>query len=83
MRKCENCGKPIPLGEKHIEVRAFGYDIDFLDFCSPECFEEFFEKKRWKLAEEEVSSEIKNKAKEMIRKTSIDFNKFISDENNE
>ena len=57
MRKCDNCGKPIPLGEKHIEVRAFGYDFDNLDFCSPVCFEEFFTKTRWKLIQKEALRE--------------------------
>lgn len=54
MRKCDNCGKTIPFGSNHIEVRAFGYKLADLDFCSPRCFEEFFSKTRWKLAEKKV-----------------------------
>ena len=57
MRKCDNCGKKIPFGSAHIEVRCYGYDYGYgfehLDFCSPECFEEFFTKRRWKLVEKE------------------------------
>lgn len=50
MRKCDNCGKPIPLGGNYIEVRVIGYDLETLHFCCPFCFEEFFKVKRWKLA---------------------------------
>ena len=54
MRKCDNCGRVIPFGADHIEVRVWGYDLEDLDFCSPECFEEFFTKTRWKLQQKEV-----------------------------
>ena len=57
MRKCDNCGKVIPYGSSHIEVRVLGkflgYELADLDFCSPECFEEFFTKTRWKLIQKE------------------------------
>ena len=58
MRKCDNCGKRIPYGSNHIEVRVIGrflghHELEDLDFCSPECFEEFFTKTRWKLIQKE------------------------------
>jgi len=53
MRKCDNCGKKLPAGSNCIEVRCYGYNFEHLDFCSPECFEEFFTKRRWKLVEKE------------------------------
>ena len=49
MRKCDNCGEIITFGSNHIEVRVYGYKLQDLDFCSPECFEEYFSKTRWKL----------------------------------
>jgi len=49
MRKCDNCGKKLPAGSNHIEVRCYGYNFENLDFCCPECFEEFFTILRWKL----------------------------------
>jgi ribosomal protein L24E len=50
MRKCDYCGKEIPLGSKIVEVRVFGYKFEEnFDFCSPECFEYFFAYRRWKL----------------------------------
>jgi ribosomal protein L24E len=50
MRKCDNCGKEIPLGSKIIEVKCFGYHFEGnFDFCSPICFEEFFSQNRYKL----------------------------------
>jgi len=49
MRKCDNCGEIIPFGSNHIEVRVYGYELQDLDFCSPECFEEYFSNTRWKL----------------------------------
>jgi ribosomal protein L24E len=50
MRKCDYCGKEIPLGSKIIEVRVFGYKFEGnFDFCSPECFEYFFAYHRYQL----------------------------------
>lgn len=52
MRRCDNCGVEIPLGSNYIEVRAIGFKHGNADFCSPECFEEFYAQKRYKLWED-------------------------------
>jgi len=49
MRKCDNCGKEIPLGSDIIEVRVYGFQVKGGDFCSPICFEEFYSQTRYKL----------------------------------
>ena len=54
MRLCENCGKEIPIGAKHIEVRVYGWSLKGADFCSPECFEEYYSRTRYKLIENNV-----------------------------
>jgi len=55
MRRCDNCGKEIPLGSKHVEVRVYGWKLKGGDFCCPECFEDFYDNTRYKLMREEDS----------------------------
>lgn len=47
MRKCDNCGKELPFGSNHIQVRVVGFSVKGADFCKPECFEEYYSKKRY------------------------------------
>jgi hypothetical protein len=51
MRNCDNCGKEIPLGADHVRVRVSGFAFKGADFCKPECFEEYYSTRRYKLLE--------------------------------
>ena len=53
MRTCNNCGKKIPLGKRHVRVTAIGFDCENAEFCRPECFEEYYAKRRYVLQSEE------------------------------
>lgn len=53
MRKCDNCGKEIPLGKDFVEVRTHGFNLKIADFCKPECFEEYYAEKRYSLQRED------------------------------
>jgi len=53
MRRCDNCGREIPVGANKIEVRVIGFQVKGADFCRPKCFEEFYSKTRYSLLEKE------------------------------
>ena len=66
MRKCDNCGREIPLGDDHIQVSVIGFDLKGADFCRPECFEMYYSKKRYVLVPQE---ERKTQKKRRLKRT--------------
>lgn len=49
MRRCDNCGKELPIGSDFVEVRTFGFNYKGGDFCRPLCFEEYYSKREYQL----------------------------------
>jgi len=48
-RKCDRCGKDIPLGANQVRVRFVGYNYPDTDFCKPICFALYYERRSIRL----------------------------------